>query len=124
MRNSTCLRVDCGHKSWLSPLRVTPLSLFVKFNSNVTILHLRFWWRLIPVTSLSKMCLYGHFLSQRMLSHQVTWECTLWVTSHEFASHWLHTMRWSPGQNGSSTHVACSRSVNVGLGLGVTAAFC
>ena len=25
--------------------------------------------------------------------------CTLWATGHEFASHRLQTMRWSPGEH-------------------------
>ena len=43
--------------------------------------------------------------------------CTLWVTGHEFASHWQQMMRRSPGMDGSFTHVDSSRAVYVGLGL-------
>ena len=31
--------------------------------------------------------------------------CTLWVTGHEFSFRSLQTRTWSPGRNGSSTHV-------------------
>ena len=67
--------------------------------------------------------LCGYVLSLRMLFCQVTWVCTLWVTGHEFAFHSMQTRRWSPGRNGSSTHVTCCLAVHEVLMLAITGKF-